>query len=56
MNVLLDGEKVNMRISTLPTIFGEKIVIRILGTSNPEDILGIEDLHMGMNQKGLKKG
>lgn len=46
MNVYLEGEKVNMRISTLPTIYGEKIVIRILGTSNPEDILGIEELHM----------
>lgn len=56
MNVLLDGEKVNMRISTLPTIFGEKIVIRILGTSNPKDILGIEDLHMGLNQPKFEKG
>lgn len=46
MSVLLAGDKVNMRISTLPTIYGEKIVIRILGTSKAEDILGIEELHM----------
>jgi len=46
MTVLLLGEKVNMRISTLPVLYGEKIVIRLLGTSNAENIMDIEDLNM----------
>ena len=46
MTVLLLGEKVNMRISTLPVLYGEKIVIRLLGTSNSESIMDLEDLNM----------
>ena len=46
MSILLMGEKVNMRISTLPILYGEKVVIRLLGTSNPEDIMEIEALQM----------
>ena len=46
MTVILMGSKVNMRISTLPTIYGEKVVIRILGTSDEDDILKVEELEM----------
>lgn len=46
MSVILLGEKVNMRISTLPVINGEKVVIRLLGTSNQKDIMEVEDLKM----------
>ena len=46
MSILLLGETVNMRISTLPTLYGEKVVIRLLGTSNSEDIMDIEDLQI----------
>ncbi|AZP03676.1 GspE/PulE family protein [Jeotgalibaca ciconiae] len=43
-NVL--GKKVNLRISTLPTVYGEKIVIRILDMSNvfkKVDDIGLEE-------------
>jgi type IV pilus assembly protein PilB len=32
--VLIDGKEVDMRVSVLPTVFGEKIVIRLLSRSN----------------------
>ncbi len=46
MSIMVNGEKINMRISTLPTIYGEKIVIRLLGSSNPKDIMSLEQLQM----------
>ncbi|MGH3090424.1 MAG: GspE/PulE family protein [Rubrobacteraceae bacterium] len=33
-SVRVGGEKVDFRVSTLPTVFGEKIVLRLLETSN----------------------
>lgn len=41
----VDSREINMRVSTLPTIFGEKIVIRLLGDSHSE-ILRLHDLGM----------
>lgn len=46
MTILLLGEKVNMRASTLPTIYGEKLVIRILGSSNSKGIWKLDELDM----------
>lgn len=45
MNV--DGQNVDLRISTLPTIFGEKIVIRILDRRN----LLLNFTQLGFNEK-----
>lgn len=45
MNV--DGQNVDLRVSTLPTIFGEKIVIRILDRRN----LMMKFNQLGFNQK-----
>ena len=47
----LDGRKVDFRISTFPSYYGEKIAIRILdaekGVKNIED-LGLSSTHMGI--------
>lgn len=42
ISVRLPGAKVDLRVSTLPTIYGEKVVMRILDTSNA--LLSLEDL------------
>lgn len=47
----LDNKKVDLRVSTLPTIHGEKIVIRILDREN--FLVGKEKL--GMNEDDLEK-
>jgi type IV pilus assembly protein PilB len=47
----LSGQKVDFRISTLPTTRGEKVVIRILNKGNMK--LGLENL--GMNQRMVEQ-
>lgn len=42
MTVTHDGRRVDLRIATLPTVWGEKVVARILDTSNTQ--LGLDDL------------
>ncbi|GAA1156762.1 GspE/PulE family protein [Nocardioides aquiterrae] len=42
MSVNHQGRRVDLRIATLPTVWGEKIVARILDTSNTQ--LGLDDL------------
>jgi type IV pilus assembly protein PilB len=42
LSVSHQGRKVDLRIATLPTVWGEKVVARILDTSNTR--LGLEDL------------
>ncbi|NLB34847.1 MAG: Flp pilus assembly complex ATPase component TadA [Elusimicrobia bacterium] len=42
IQVLLDGEKINLRVSTLPTVYGEKVVMRILSMASIS--LGLEEL------------
>lgn len=55
MVVAIDGININMRVSTLPTVYGEKIVIRILGSSE-EGLLSLDELNMmPYNLKSLKK-
>ena len=38
----IDGRHVDLRVATLPTVFGEKVVLRILDTSNA--LLRLQDL------------
>jgi type IV pilus assembly protein PilB len=42
VNVMLDGRKIDLRVSTFPTTRGEKTVLRILDTKNVS--LNLEDL------------
>ena len=51
MKIRNDGKDIDMRVSVLPTIFGEKIVIRILNNSN--FLLTKKDL--GMDPDDLEK-
>ncbi|MEK4565776.1 ATPase, T2SS/T4P/T4SS family [Alkalihalobacillus sp. FSL R5-0424] len=57
IKVLVGSEHVDMRISTLPTIFGEKIVIRLLaGLSERTDLssLGLNHVHEKMFRSMLE--
>ena len=45
MRVAIHGRNVDMRVSTLPTSYGEKVVVRILDTGSAK--LSLEDLGMG---------
>ena len=47
--IFIDKEKVDVRVSTLPTSYGERIVLRILDKDNSK--LNLSDL--GMNEKAL---
>ncbi len=42
MSVTVSGKKIDLRVATLPTVFGEKVVLRILDTS--QALLRLEDL------------
>ncbi len=46
ISMIINEKKINMRLSTLPVLDGEKIVVRILGSGDPEDVLKLEDLDM----------
>lgn len=39
-SVRLGGQKIDLRVASLPTVFGEKVVLRLLDTSNVEADLG----------------
>ncbi len=45
VNVMLDGRKIDLRVSTFPTTHGEKTVIRVLDTRSVS--LNLEDLGFG---------
>lgn len=57
--IMQDGEKVSFRVSTLPTYYGEKTVIRILKESSKGFTLeglgfhgdGLERIHRGMHER-----
>lgn len=58
MNIELGGEPVDLRISVLPTITGEKIVIRILDKNNfkfTKDNIGLSEREGEILSKMLKK-
>ena len=42
ISMKVGGKKIDLRVATLPTVFGEKVVLRILDTSNA--LLRLEDL------------
>ena len=49
--IKMDNKEINIRASTIPTIYGENIVLRLLDTSS-----GIYSLeHLGMSQEDIKK-
>ena len=53
--VLHQGRKIDLRVSTLPTVWGEKVVMRILDTSGSART--IADLQMmGRNLKAFREG
>lgn len=47
----IDGYDINVRVSILPTIFGEKAVLRYLSTNTKVDNIG----HFGMNEENYEK-
>lgn len=44
LSVLHDSRKIDLRVATLPTVYGEKIVMRILDNSSTS--LSLQDLHL----------
>ena len=51
MGLLVGGKPIDMRVATLPTVYGEKVVMRLLDKSNI--LLDLEDL--GFSEKALKR-
>ena len=58
MTVNLQGRKIDLRVATLPTVYGEKVVMRILDNSSaPLDLrdIGFSERHQDIYQKQYKK-
>ena len=51
IGLMVGGKPIDMRVATLPTVYGEKIVMRLLDKSNV--MLDLEDL--GFGEKALKR-
>ena len=54
----IGGNKVDFRVSTLPTYYGEKVVMRILGSAAKDlrlDDLGFSDRDVGLIRTAIKK-
>ena len=51
IGLMVGGKPIDMRVATLPTVYGEKIVMRLLDKSNV--MLRLEDL--GFSEKALKR-
>jgi type IV pilus assembly protein PilB len=51
IGLMVGGKPIDMRVATLPTVYGEKIVLRLLDKSNV--MLDLEDL--GFAEKALKR-
>ncbi|NLE23564.1 MAG: Flp pilus assembly complex ATPase component TadA [Actinobacteria bacterium] len=51
IGLIVGGKPIDMRVATLPTVYGEKIVMRLLDKSNV--MLDLEDL--GFAEKALKR-
>ncbi len=54
----ISGRKIDFRVSTLPTYFGEKVVMRILDRAKgfiPVDNLGLSDSHMKMLKAAINR-
>jgi len=58
MTVNVQGRKIDLRVATLPTVYGEKVVMRILDNSSaPLDLkeIGFSDRHREVYSKQYKK-
>lgn len=51
VETIIDGNSIDMRISVLPTVYGEKIVIRLLD----RDGLALKKDQLGFSEKNLEK-
>ncbi len=54
----IDGRKIDFRVSTFPTYFGEKVVMRILDQNKgvkKMDNLGLSERYLGMLKNAIKK-
>ena len=51
IGLVVGGKPIDMRVATLPTVYGEKVVMRLLDKSNV--MLDLEDL--GFSEKALKR-
>jgi type IV pilus assembly protein PilB len=51
IGLLVGGKAIDMRVATLPTVYGEKVVMRLLDKSNV--MLDLEEL--GFSEKALKR-
>ncbi len=57
-SVLMDGKNIDFRVSTFPTTLGEKVVMRVLDSSDRLsnfDKLGIEDNNLKIIQEAIKR-
>ncbi len=51
IGLMVGGKAIDMRVATLPTVYGEKVVMRLLDKSNV--LLDLEDL--GFSERALKR-
>lgn len=51
-SIEINGKTINMRVSTLPTVYGEKAVLRIMG-DNTLDIVSLKNT--GINRENLRR-
>ena len=51
IGLIVGGKPIDFRVASLPTVYGEKVVMRLLDKSNI--VLGLEDL--GFSEKALKR-
>ena len=51
INVRIKGEEIDIRVSTVPTLYGEKIVLRLLDKEN----LRLDMTKLGFEPESLKK-
>jgi type IV pilus assembly protein PilB len=51
IGLMVGGKAIDMRVATLPTVYGEKVVMRLLDKTNV--MLNLEDL--GFSEKALKR-
>lgn len=54
----VSGSKVDFRVSTFPTYYGEKVVMRILGAQTKEwkiDSVGLSERNLGLIRTAIKK-
>lgn len=54
----IDGRKIDFRVSTMPTYYGEKIVMRILDSEKgvrPLDQIGLSEINLNIIRQAIKK-